>query len=148
MKFISHRGNLEGPDLNTENAPAQIDKCISLGFDIEVDLRFIDNKIFLGHDFPQYEVDFIWLLYRHSNLWIHCKNLQALELFYPYKEFNYFWHEQDSFTLTSKKYIWTYMRNPLGEKSIAVLPELEYDLSQIKNLNCFGVCSDFVGLLK
>ena len=54
MIIISHRGNLNGIDLERENNPYFIDDCISKGFDVEIDLRIKENKLFLGHDFAQY----------------------------------------------------------------------------------------------
>ena len=54
---------------------------------------------------------------------------------------NYFWHQEDYFTLTSSKYIWTYPTNLVTDKSIIV------DLSKNwknKNYDCFGVCVDFL----
>ena len=53
MKIIAHRGNLSGPT-QTENHPDQIKKALDLGFDVEIDVWYKENKVFLGHDFPQY----------------------------------------------------------------------------------------------
>ena len=56
MILISHRGNLEGPS-NLENHPDQIQKVLRLGFDCEIDLWREDNKWYLGHDYPEHEVN-------------------------------------------------------------------------------------------
>jgi hypothetical protein len=54
--------------------------------------------------------------------------------------FNYFWHQKDDVTLTSKGYIWAYPGKQPLENSIAVLPELNED-----NLTlAVGVCSDYI----
>ena len=74
MLIISHRGNLEGSNKSIENLPEQVDKVISLGFDVEVDLRVNQGLFWLGHDEPQYQINGNWLKERASNLWIHCKN--------------------------------------------------------------------------
>ena len=47
MIFIAHRGNISGIDKEKENSPDYLIKAINLGFDVEVDLRIIKNKIFL-----------------------------------------------------------------------------------------------------
>ena len=39
MKLIAHRGNINGSEPDNENSPEYIDKCIELGFDVEIDLR-------------------------------------------------------------------------------------------------------------
>ena len=42
-----------------------------------MDIRYINNKFYLGHDTPDYEVTENWLSKRKDRLWIHCKNLEA-----------------------------------------------------------------------
>ena len=146
MRFISHRGNLTGPDISNENAPGYIDYAISIGYDVEIDVRIHDSEIYLGHDFPQYAIDINWLLFRKDNLWIHCKDtsiLSSLNLYY--NELNYFTHESDVATLTSMGYIWAYPSINIIDNSIHVLPELNFDETNSNNLiTCSGVCSDYI----
>ena len=52
MKLISHRGNIKEPNPKMENSPSYIDIAISSGYDVEIDIRFIDGKFYLGHDDP------------------------------------------------------------------------------------------------
>ena len=47
MKFISHRGNIETINAEEENNPTYIEKAIQLGFDVEIDLRVENNKLYL-----------------------------------------------------------------------------------------------------
>ena len=42
MVLISHRGNLEGKNIELENDPTYIDSAIEKGFDVEIDL-WVDN---------------------------------------------------------------------------------------------------------
>lgn len=56
MRLIAHRGNTSGPS-EFENSPAHIVSAIKAGFDVEIDVRYIDGKFMLGHDKPTYEVD-------------------------------------------------------------------------------------------
>ena len=150
MRYIAHRGLTHGPDKDLENKPSQIAKAIHEGFDCEVDLwAFIEDnryQLFLGHDEPQYNVDYGFLA--GQPLWIHAKNLTALQwLIKQGKRFNYFWHQEDDFTLTSEGFIWTYPGKTLTKSSICVMPEWNYDIAEF-NFDCYGVCSDFVGLMK
>lgn len=151
MKLIAHRGNINGPDPLNENNPEFIDAAIAMGYDVEIDIRLIDHKFYLGHDDPQYHVSMTWLVKKKDNLWIHCKNLESLQsLIGSPVEFNYFWHQTDDFTLTSKKYIWTYPGKKYNYKSVIVMPELNVSLenfSKILKYDCFGICSDYVGRL-
>ena len=50
MLLISHRGNINGKFESYENEPNYIDKALSLGYDVEVDVWFVDDNFYLGHD--------------------------------------------------------------------------------------------------
>lgn len=137
--LISHRGNINGKILERENHPDYIDDAIKLFYDVEVDIWSVDGYIFLGHDNPQYKINIDWLQSRLDKLWIHCKNIQALE-FFSGSQFNYFWHDTDIVTLTSHRYMWVYPGKQPIKNSIAVLPEIyNDDVSE-----CMGVCSDYI----
>lgn len=153
MKLIAHRGNINGPNSSLENQPETIDNAIELGFDVEVDIRYdtLDGQFYLGHDDPQYIITPYWLAQRMEKLWIHCKNIDALYHFATKTGgYNYFWHQEDDYTLTSKEYIWTYPGKTYTSKSVIVMPETVIDKRNLKDMkvyNSFGVCSDFVGEL-
>lgn len=140
MILISHRGNISGKIVELENKPDYLNSCIDRGFDVETDIRLVENELFLGHDQPIHKVELSWLDERKSKMWLHCKNLEAFE-FFRQKDFNIFWHDVDDYTLTSKGFIWTYPGKKLSKVSIAVLPE---QWTEEKNLNCLGICSDFI----
>jgi hypothetical protein len=150
MKLISHRGNINGPNPLEENNPEYIDFALKLCYDVEIDLRLENNKFYLGHDESQYYVPMIWLVERKDNLWIHCKDLDCLNNFSNSPiDFNYFWHQEDDYTLTSKNFIWTYPGKEYKSKSVIVMPEwdnMSYDA--LRNVECYGICSDYVGMLK
>ena len=54
--LISHRGNLNGPQPNKENSPDYINEAIESGYNVEIDIWFIHNKWYLGHNNPTYEI--------------------------------------------------------------------------------------------
>lgn len=139
MKIICHRANLFGPS-EYENSIKQAHKCIEYGFDVELDLRFIGNKLFLGHDSPESEIDLNNILEMKSNLWIHCKDVQSLEYF-SNTDFNYFWHDTDKYTLTSKNIGWVFPNCAPYKKSVVVLPEIcDY---RIDEHEVYGLCTDY-----
>ena len=146
MKYISHRGNINGKIELYENEPTYIDKAIKEGFDAEIDVWCIkteqfDYTLFLGHDAPQYKIEFKWFIDRISSLWIHCKNIEAVLFFQECQhKFNYFWHQNDDITLTSLNYIWAYPGKQPIKNSIAVMPEIKEDNVSL----CFGICSDYI----
>ena len=139
MILISHRGNINGPIPESENNPKYIDNTICLGYEVEIDMWWVNNKIYLGHDKPQYEVSDEWLSKRIHKLWIHCKNTELLN-WIKNTSLHYFWHENDTITLTSKNYIWVYPGKQPIIGSIAVMPELYND----DTTQCDGICSDYI----
>lgn len=149
MMLIAHRGNLKGPNPKLENKPSYITSALNKGYDVEIDVWYYDEKWWLGHDKPQYKISRKWIEDRKLNLWVHCKNLGALELFVEtdtrvgVSSPNYFWHQNDDYTLTSHGFIWTYPNKKLSVSgnTICVLPELGYN-GDLKK--CYSICTDYV----
>jgi hypothetical protein len=138
--FISHRGNLNGPNKKEENKIEYINKALKKNFDVEIDLWFINNSFFLGHDKPLYKVEKRFL--KNKKFWIHAKNL---ECFYELSKsnLNYFWHETDKVIFTSKGFFWNFPGTILDKKnSIYVLPENNNKFD--RSLNYVGICSDHI----
>jgi hypothetical protein len=152
MILISHRGNLFGPNKLNENHPVQIEKVLQLGYDCEIDVFYLkeSKQLFLGHDKPEIIIDLNWIIKFHSKLWIHCKNWEAIEYFLSIKyDLNYFTHNSDDFTITSKGFIWANPGNNFSRKFIEVLPENKVTLpDKIKvHQDQTGICSDFIELI-
>ncbi len=153
MIFISHRGNTSKREINSENNPNYLVEALSKGFDVEMDIWLKKDKWYLGHDKPEYEVPFSWLS-SNSKFWLHCKNIAALTEMHNFsvntkRKFNFFWHDQDKFTLTSNSYIWANVGVELNikcSKAIAVMPELSK--KKINFTNYSGICSDKILLYK
>lgn len=147
MRYIAHRGNVDGPNLERENSPDYIDKAIEQGYDVEVDVRgSFSQGLYLGHDEAQYKVSPEWLYQRLKYLWIHAKDIEALYTFtQETKGWNAFWHQEDSHTLTTHGFIWTYPGSILTPASICVMPEnspIKYTNDDING--CAGICSDYI----
>lgn len=140
MILISHRGNIDGRCIERENNPVYIEEVLLLGYDVEVDIWCIDGVLFLGHDIPQYEILLDFIKERRNKLWIHCKNIEGVELLSKEEEINWFWHEKDTLTLTSQQHIWAYPGKQPILNSIAVMPEIHNE----KVIQCKGICSDYI----
>ena len=137
MIKISHRGNINGRIEEAENRPDYVEDTLRLGYDVEVDVWFLDNKFYLGHDEALYAIDKTFL--NNPHLWVHCKNIDAV-LALQYSKVHYFWHENDTITLTSQGFIWAYPGKQPIKNSIAVMPELYND----DLTSCIGICSDYI----
>lgn len=142
QRLISHRGNVNGIAKDVENHPSYIQLALDKGFDCEIDLWKKEDQYYLGHDEPSYKIDIQWLLDRKFELWVHCKNIDAFENLSRHN-LNYFWHEDDKYTLTSKQWVWAYPDQKFStkyNKTVTVMPEW-YDT----NTEGFaGICSDYI----
>lgn len=142
-RLIAHRGNVFGPSIGNENSLDLIQLAIDVcDYDCEVDLwAFEYENLFLGHDHPQWMVSREFLSKYSDRLWIHAKNLEALEfcLLYGY---HCFWHENDQRVLTSRGFIWTYPGQKIGPMSVLVCLDPTFDLTEFKG---YAVCGDYIG---
>ena len=138
MLKIAHRGNTNGPSVH-ENQPWYIEQALDKGYQAEIDIWMLGGKLWSGHDSAQYLITEEFLLKNMDRLWIHCKNFEALDQFAQMgNSFNYFWHQEDDYTLTSQGYIWTYPGKEVEKLSVIV------DLQGKTEYNCYGICSDFL----
>ena len=101
-----------------------------------------EDQYYLGHDEPSYKIDIQWLLDRKFELWVHCKNIDAFENLSRHN-LNYFWQEDDKYTLTSKQWVWAYPDQKFStkyNKTVTVMPEW-YDTD---TEGFAGICSDYI----
>jgi hypothetical protein len=142
MRLISHRGNLNGPNPERENHPDYIWEALRAGYEVEIDVWWVEGKFKLGHDEPQYDFPFSLIENHYNKLWIHCKNMEALsqlnEVDSSGLKLNYFSHESDLGVLTSRGYIWS---TNVYKRGILVLPEF---FATDPTEDTFGVCSDYI----
>tara|TARA_R100000805_G_C3626347_1_gene137828 strand:- start:5562 stop:5996 length:435 start_codon:yes stop_codon:yes gene_type:complete len=137
VKIISHRGNLEGKN-EYENYPEQIEKALSHDIDCEIDLWLKQNRLYLGHDSPDVMISKSFL--KTPGLWIHAKNLEAVE-WLSKTNLHWFWHEEDKLTITSKGVIWCYP-NVYVQGGVTVIKSIDNLNPDIKSL-CKGICTDY-----
>ena len=142
MFLISNNGNLNGKNPLMENNPMACDNVRHMGYDVKIDVWLTDKGWFLGNEKPQFSIEFEYLL--RDGFWCQAKNIGALREMIQHEQINCFWHQQDNYTVTSKKFVWAYPGfYGTGERTIAVKP------SEDMNINLFyGVCAnDFTTFL-
>jgi len=143
MRYIAHRGNLIGPCPELENHPEYITNALDLGFDCECDVWWHEGGWWLGHDRPQYMIGADFLT--HGGLWIHAKNIEALERLKHFLNLNYFWHDRDDYTLTSLGYIWSYPGSDLTKETVCVMPEhADPQYKPEEKRLAWAMCSDYI----
>jgi hypothetical protein len=146
MIIISHRGNIEGSEPEKENTVEQINFCFKQNIPVEVDVWYA-KRLFLGHDEPSIPINLEFLLDNSRSLFIHCKNIEALEYLVDFKSLNVFFHQNDDCVLTSHGNIWTFPAKPTTAKSIIVCKNEIETLFECKK-SIYGICTDYVNLAK
>lgn len=145
--FISHRGNINGKDPSRENSLEYLLAAMDDGYDVEFDVRYVDNRFWLGHDEPQWSVDYSFL--QGEKKWVHCKNIEAFCELHDDPSVNCFWHENDKYTLTSRLFVWAMIGEPCCRGAICVLPEYSKRVYPSSELEiCAGICSDYISKYK
>ena len=151
MRLIAHRGNTDGEKKKYENDPNYLNKAIKKGFEVEIDIFSKNSEWYFGHDKPTHKIGTTknlksFINNRENKMWFHCKNSEALEKMYNQKNLNYFWHQDDDYTITSQGFIWAYPGKTLKENTIILFPEKFFSIDEISKKNYMGLCSDFVDL--
>jgi len=154
--LIAHRGLLHGPDFEKENTVQQIELARQLGFDVEIDVWYVNDQWWLGHDSPVHQISMDWLTQIDRSpgdpchhAWIHAKNIDALfwlrNLSWPG---HYFYHQNDDVVITNTGYLWTYPGKQLTQFSIGVMPEWNGLGAPLLHTGPAGWCSDYPEFIK
>jgi len=143
MILIAHRGNTDGSNPTLENYPGYVNTAFEMGFHVEIDVWLVDGKFFLGHDNPKFPISIDYL--KNEKLLCHAKNKEAFEAMLEHSSIHSFWHQEDEYTLSSKRIPIVYPGKPLMTNCIAMVRDYytESDFSK-----CYAICSDYVGMEK
>jgi glycerophosphoryl diester phosphodiesterase len=148
MRFIAHRGNINGINVESENTIEYIISAINQGFDVEIDVRYKSNVFYLGHDESKNVINLSFLR-QHSNfLWCHAKDIYTLNELLKYRDINCFFHQNDDCTLTSCQQIWTHVNFDKSLTERTILLKFAKDENFTVPENIFGICSDNVKYYK
>lgn len=149
MRIISHRGNVSGPNKQLENNPEHIINVLNTTpYDVEIDVWYDHFHFYLGHDGPEYLLDNAFQFLNNNRLWIHAKNIEALNVLLKFyyllsNKPQIFSHDKDPVTLTYPKgFLWVYPGEPLVADAIAVMPEITNYSDEELHL-CYAICTDY-----
>lgn len=135
---IAHRGNYAGVQPDRENKIDYLREALDDGYWIECDVQTTPDGLYFGHDEPQEPVDYRILIHPHTIC--HAKDLNALTRLMDLGA-HVFWHQEDTVTLTSHRYIWCYPgQHPNHERAIWL--DLHDSPIPCNTSKIFGVCSD------
>lgn len=152
MRFISHRGNLTGWDPERENTEKYIIEAIGKGFDVEIDVWYLKDSYYLGHDSASIATTWEFLNKYKAYLWIHCKNVRAaFDLLKGTGGFNFFSHDEDNMAITSRGYFWMHPRFvdlEVDPTNSIIMDPRRRVAGYYKDIKCYGICSDFIQDIK
>ncbi len=140
--WIAHRGNRRGKQPELENKPSYIVGAIDEGFQVEVDVWCAAGQLWLGHDHPEDKISPSWFFEHEDYLWIHCKNLGAVEYF-AQSNVNWFFHQTDDVALTSKGFLWCYPGIAVpGRRTVLLDFEREITAVSFQDVVHYAICAD------
>ena len=147
MRFIAHRGNLEGPKPGLENTVDYLQTAFDECYGIEVDLQTVNGVLYLGHDNPQEIVTHtVWKLLEKPGVYCHAKDLQSLALLITHN-CETFYHTNEDIVFTSKGKIWCYpgIYHPDIQNSIWL--DCHQPIPSYIHKTCYAVCGDNINTI-
>ena len=141
MRFIAHRGNIEGRNPDRENTISYIEEALALDLDVEIDVTLSEGQYYLGHD-ELGEVIPTESLNNHR-IWCHAKTLETLRSLAPLPQVNVFFQTTEQIVLTSKGFFWNHsdVMSGFGPKDVGVM--LDYhEQFMTANPGLHALCSD------
>lgn len=146
--FISNKGNTNGPNIILENTLTYIQKALSKGFFVKVD---ITRK---GYDEDKREPIFILDktfdivprdLLENKKVYFQCSDFDTLYEMTRYNKNSFVYTYQHS-AITLNSTILRYFPDMYDQKYIIMFPELAYSNIEFYNLypDPCGICSDFI----
>lgn len=144
MRRIAHRGNRHGPNPERENEPGYILEALAEGFDCEIDVRWLKDKWYLGHNTPDYLVPSSFLTL--PGLWVHLKDAATVSVMQLQPTLcNWFWHEVDNIAFTSRGNGWTGNPEFRSQKNILMISDISWLEIPFKEYHFYGCCNDWIG---
>lgn len=158
VEIISHRARGihipfkgGGFRIGDDNEQEYIEYAIkNTSYSVEVDVRSgPEGGLWVGHDECEYAFPNEWLL--ESKLIIHCKDFASLNLMRHFgTKIEFFYHENDPLTMTSKGNIWVHPSQVLARADIpwasyVVLPPITPD-KLVRNYLSVGMMQQFSGV--
>lgn len=148
MRYIAHRGNIDGRNAGKENSPDYILQALNRGFDVEVDVWLYQETTkeepayYFGHDQPEYRVQIPAVFLENPLVWFHAKTIQTFYALMRNSVTAFYIDGDHACALTTRGHIWTTPGNVLTPRSIAVMPEYSPNWRTADLRQVYGICSD------
>lgn len=153
-----------------ENTHRQIEEALCLGFDVEIDVSWYNGKFYLGHDFPNEDLEITDLQKwsKINQIFVHCKTIRTVQslcanvitstiLGIDLGNVIPFYHQEDPCILLMNGQVWVHPNNMLYAmdyntmNTIFVLPSMtDFNPNTPYNTlkDCWAICTDWPAVLK
>lgn len=99
MRCYAHRGNFLGKKPELENTRLYIKNALCNGFGAEVDVWYLDGKLYLGHDKPGVEISLEFLI--NDRIIVHAKDVNTLKYLAKFTNIHSFFQSSDEVSITT-----------------------------------------------
>lgn len=149
---------MNGPNPAHENQPAYIDNAIRNGCQVVVDVwpapagphPITNNKqiVFLGSDYPQYDVPVAYLIERRANLFCRVRSLPLLTWLME-MDLHVLFDTVGCYTFTNKGVILAHPGYPITNRTVCMHPErVNKHYTDTELRSCMGIWTDYVLMYK
>lgn len=138
MKFISYRGNIDGPRRAFENNPQYVDIALQYGYYVFIDVWYEEDRFWLGSDVKQYPI-FEGFLEQEKYI-CNPRSWEAFDKLFNNKHIHTLWHDIDYYTITNKGWMWAHEHAENYSKN-TVITHFN-DMDDVPDV--FGVCSNYI----
>ena len=145
--LISHRGNIEGINLEREDSPEYVQEALKKGYHCMVDVWLVGGQhVALGTEAAYFPTTIEFL--KDQRIICNARSPEALE-FLLRNEVHCFTLSETSFTLTNGGLIWVKPGGTITPRGVITMPEWTLpDVSVVASLPCAGICSNQIGQIK
>jgi len=140
MIFISNAGNLKKRNDDLMNHPDSIKKCLDLGLNVRVDVKFLENNFFLINYKDKFLIETKVL--EDYRVWCQAADIHTLSMLSSSLNINCFYLKKDKFTITSKGFVWNYDKSKIVNNSVFQIIDHNQEEIEDKLGCCYGICSD------
>jgi len=145
--LISHRGNINGINKKLENTPEYIKNTLDKGYYVMVDVFLVGERFLaMGCESPEHGINVDFL--KNERIIAKARSIECFD-FLLTNQIHTFYHDHDACSLTSGGLIWTRPGSNITQRCIFNMPEwIMSDITEIKDINCAGICSDKIEEIK
>jgi len=138
MKFISHRGNIDGVRPAFENNPQYVDIALQYGYYVFIDVWYDSGNFWLGNKVKQYSI-FEGFLEQEKYI-CNPKDWKTFDKLFSNEHIHTLWNDIDYYTITSKGWVWAHEHaEDYSENSIITHFN---DMDVVPGVA--GVCSNYI----